>query len=173
MVGLTGIIGNSGIGYETVFQLASHGARVYIAARSTQRIDDAISRMKSATATELDLHPLTMDLQNMISVKEAADTFMKKESRLDILINNAGIMAVPFALTVDGFELQWQTNYLAPFLLVKTLLPILKSTAATSPSPSRVRIINVSGDAALSLGVKALDLERPNLEYLTGKTAAW
>lgn len=82
-------------------------------------------------------------------------------------------MAVPFALTVDGFELQWQTNYLAPFLLVKTLLPILKSTAATSPSPSRVRIINVSGDAALSLGVKALDLERPNLEYLTGKTAAW
>ncbi|KAL8626217.1 hypothetical protein Q9189_008104 [Teloschistes chrysophthalmus] len=165
--------GNSGIGYETVFQLASHSARVYIAARSSQRINEAISRMKAATPTELDLHPLIMDLQNLKSVKEAGDTFMEKESRLDILINNAGIMAIPFQLTVDGFELHWQTNYLAPFLLVKTLLPILKSTAATSPSPSRVRIVNVSSDAAVSLGVKELDLERPNLEYITGKTAAW
>ncbi|KAL8764444.1 MAG: hypothetical protein Q9194_007084, partial [Teloschistes cf. exilis] len=164
--------GNSGIGYETVFQLASHGARVYIAARSTQRINEAISRMKAATPTELDLHPLIMDLQSLTSVKEAAETYMQKESRLDILINNAGIMAVPFQLTVDGFELHWQTNYLAPFLFTKTLLPFLKSTAATSPSPSRVRIVNVSSDAAVSLGVKEIDLERPNLEYITGKTAA-
>ncbi|KAL8691123.1 MAG: hypothetical protein Q9218_003575 [Villophora microphyllina] len=83
--------GNSGIGFETVYQLASRGARVYLAARSTQRINEAIARMKSTSATDLDLCPLIIDLQSLQSVKEAAETFMKQEKRLDILINNAGV----------------------------------------------------------------------------------
>lgn len=84
------------------------------------------------------------------------------------------IMAVPFKLTPDGFETQWQTNHLAHFLLTKTLLPILESTAASSSSKNRVRIINVSGDVALlPPSPKQLDLAHPNLEYVTGAMNGW
>ena len=84
------------------------------------------------------------------------------------------IMAVPFKLTPDGFETQWQTNHLAHFLLTKTLLPILESTAASSSSKNRVRIINVSSDAALLPSTpKQLDLANPNLEYVTGAMNGW
>ena len=83
-------------------------------------------------------------------------------------------MATPFELTEDGFELQWQTNYLAPFMLTNTLLPILESTAAGTSSRSRVRIVNVSAEAALAPGLpKELDLARPNLDYVSGTMAAW
>ena len=82
-------------------------------------------------------------------------------------------MAVPFKLTTDGFETQWQTNHLAPFFLVKTLLPLLESTAAASTSKSRVRVVNVSSDAALLTAPKTLDLEHPNLEHVTGPMSGW
>ena len=83
-------------------------------------------------------------------------------------------MAVPFKLTTDGFETQWQTNYLAPFLLTKTLLPILESTAASSHSKTRVRIVNVASDGAIrSPTPKRLDLKRPNLEHVTGSFNTW
>ncbi len=83
-------------------------------------------------------------------------------------------MAVPFKLTTDGFETQWQTNHLAPFLFTKTLLPILESTASSSNSKNRVRIINVASDAAvLPAAPKQLDLARPNLEYVTGVLNGW
>lgn len=80
-------------------------------------------------------------------------------------------MLAPFQITADGFETHWQTNHLAPFLLTKTLLPILESTAASSSSKDRVRIVNVASDAAvLRPTPKQLDLAHPNLEYLTGAT---
>ena len=83
-------------------------------------------------------------------------------------------MAVPYELTVDGFETTWQTNHLGPFLLTKTLLPVLESTSASSSSKDRVRIINVSADAAvLPPAPKTLDLARPNLDYVTGTMSAW
>ena len=71
--------------------MAERGARVYIAARSPDRIAEAISRMRSATKKPLDLRPLDLDLQSLKSVVEAAQKFMKEESRLDVLINNAGV----------------------------------------------------------------------------------
>jgi len=83
--------GNSGIGYETTLQLALHGARVYVAARSPQRATKAIAQMKASRKEDLDVHFLEMDLQNLQSVKDTADQFMKTETRLDILINNAGV----------------------------------------------------------------------------------
>lgn len=82
-------------------------------------------------------------------------------------------MAVPFKLTTDGFETHWQTNHLSPFFLVKCLLPILESTAAASPSKTRVRIINVSGDAAFLTAPKEMDLAHPNLENIKGGMAGW
>ncbi|KAL9127325.1 MAG: hypothetical protein Q9175_007758 [Cornicularia normoerica] len=83
--------GNSGIGYETTLQLALHGARVYIAGRSPNRVEKAMEQMKASNATPLDLHMLEMDMQSLRSVKEGAEAFMRQESRLDLLINNAGV----------------------------------------------------------------------------------
>ncbi|KAK4692854.1 hypothetical protein P7C71_g4435, partial [Lecanoromycetidae sp. Uapishka_2] len=165
--------GNTGIGYEITLQLALHNARVYLAARSPERANKAIAQMKSSHKQNLDLHFLEIDLQSLQSVKSAADTFMKTETRLDLLINNAGIMAVSFKLTTDGFETQWQTNHLAPFFLVNCLLPILESTAASTSARSRVRIVNVSSDAAFMTAPKEMDLAHPNLENVKGAMAGW
>ena len=82
-------------------------------------------------------------------------------------------MAVPFKVTINRFETQWQTNYLAPFHLVKCLLPILQASAGASNSKSRVRIVNVSSHSALTTAPEVLDLARPNLEYITGAMAGW
>ena len=85
------LIGNSGIGYEISLQLALHGARVYIAGRSLERLKTAMEQMKASCERSLDVHMLEMDQQSFTSVKDGADAFMKQESRLDLLINNAGV----------------------------------------------------------------------------------
>ncbi|KAK3171956.1 hypothetical protein OEA41_004040 [Lepraria neglecta] len=128
--------------------------------RSSQKPAEAISTMKQSTPDkELDLHFLQVDLQSLGSVNEAAQKFKATESRLDILVNDAGIMATPYALTSDGYETQWQTNYLSPFFLIKLLLPTLSSTAAGITSQNRVRIMHVSSDAAFVDIAPSLDLE--------------
>lgn len=81
-------------------------------------------------------------------------------------------MAVPYALTEDGYETQWQTNYLSPFLLIKLLLPVLKSTAALKTAQNPVRIVNVSSDAAFVIA-PILSLEDPNLESATSFLGPW
>jgi NAD(P)-dependent dehydrogenase (short-subunit alcohol dehydrogenase family) len=84
--------GNSGIGYETALHLALHNARVYIASRSADRIGSAIQRMKEyAPDRHLDLRILQLDMMDLTSVKAAATRFASEETRLDILINNAGV----------------------------------------------------------------------------------
>ena len=88
--------GNSGIGYEIALQLALHGARVYIAGRSSNRVKNAIEQMQASSARALDLHMLEMDLQSLRSVKEGAESFIRQESRLDLLINNAGVSTLLF-----------------------------------------------------------------------------
>ncbi|KAG6991393.1 hypothetical protein G7Y79_00052g087330 [Physcia stellaris] len=165
--------GNSGIGYETTLQLASRHARVYVAARSEARVKEAFHSMRqSDQAANYDLRFLSLDLQSFESVRTAAKAFLETESRLDLLINNAGVMAVPFALTEDGFETQWQTNHLAHHLLFTSLLPLLQTTAAAHEDKNRVRVVNVSAEA-YAIGPSVLDLEDPNLESTTGTLAAW
>lgn len=82
-------------------------------------------------------------------------------------------MASPYALTGDGYETQWQTNYLSHFLLIKALLPTLSSTAAGATSPGHVRIVSLSSDAAFVPIAPDLDLKNPNLDSITGILAAW
>ncbi|KAH6880630.1 hypothetical protein B0T10DRAFT_609333 [Thelonectria olida] len=165
--------GNSGIGYETSLQLALRGARVYIASRSQERVSKAIAEMEKTSST-LDLRFLKLDLQDLESVKATAAEFISKEPRLDLLINNAGIMACPYELTKDGYEVQWQTCFLAHHALTLSLLPVLRAAAQQSPgSSNRVRVVNVASDAAIRMGPKSINYADPNMTDVTGRLAPW
>ncbi|MCJ1395807.1 hypothetical protein MMC18_008693 [Xylographa bjoerkii] len=193
------VSGNSGIGNETALQLALRHACVYIASRSSARVEEAIAKMKESAkkVSDLDLHFLPLDLQDLESVKKAANQFMQRESRLDMLICNAGvrtmsefvdhshasseadntyflqIMAVPFELTVDGYEKQWQTCYLGHHALFLSLLPVLQSTATASAVENRVRVVMVSSDAGILMGPKVLNYDDPNMTSAKGPLASW
>jgi NAD(P)-dependent dehydrogenase (short-subunit alcohol dehydrogenase family) len=130
---------NSGIGWHTALELARKGAEVIIAARSLEKAEDAAARVRKIVATA-SLVPAVLDLANLNSVRAFAARFT--DTSLDLLINNAGVMAVPTReLTVDGFERQFGTNYLGPFALTALLLPSIK------PQPGS-RVVIVSSSAA-------------------------
>ena len=131
--------GNTGIGYETCLALANKGATVYLAARSEERAKAAISKLTEATKSTK-IHFLQLDLMDLGQVKKAATEFLSKKVPLDCLINNAGIMGCPFALTKNGIESQFGTNHVGHFLFTELLIPaLLKSKQA--------RIVNVSSIA--------------------------
>ncbi|KAF1843139.1 NAD(P)-binding protein, partial [Cucurbitaria berberidis CBS 394.84] len=137
----------SGIGYSTASRLAQKNAHVYICARTTEKGNATISTIIS-THPHAQLSVLVMDHLRLSSVVTATQHFLSKETRLDGLVNNAGIMATPFAMTEDGYEAQWQTNYLAHWVFTSHLLPLLRATATRakaegSPAGS-VRIVNLS-----------------------------
>ncbi|KAH7325680.1 hypothetical protein B0I35DRAFT_405040 [Stachybotrys elegans] len=169
LTGYTAIVtgGNSGIGYETTKQLALHNARVYIASRNLDRVQKAIDELNQQAGRKLDLHSLQMDLVDLKSVKAAAADFSAREERLDILINNAGVMNVPFKLTKDGYETQWQANYVAPHVFTAALLPKLLATAAAYDDKTRVRVVNVSSDLAFN-GPKTINMADPNMTKAKG-----
>ncbi|KAJ3122127.1 hypothetical protein HK098_003106 [Nowakowskiella sp. JEL0407] len=128
--------GNTGLGFATVTELARKNAKVYLAARTPARAEAAIAKIKeSIPAANIEF--LELNLADLKQVKKAAENFLANGDRLDILINNAGIMACPFELTVDGHESQFATNHLGHFLFTTFLLPVLEKSA-----PSR--IVNVS-----------------------------
>ena len=88
---------------------------------------------------------LQLDLSSFAAVKKAADEFKSRSNRLDVLLNNAGIMSVPYSLTKDGYEVQFGTNHMGHALLTKLLMPTLLKTAEEPGSD--VRVINLSSDA--------------------------
>ncbi|RDW80317.1 hypothetical protein BP6252_04955 [Coleophoma cylindrospora] len=154
--------GNSGIGYYTVAHLAAHGAHVYMCARSPEKATAAIANIKK-------MHPaakiefLQIDLMDLTSVVAAAKRFLTLETSLHGLVNNAGIMATPFAMTKDGHEVQWQTNYLAHWVFTAHLLPVLRRTAKALP-PGGVRIVNLSSSGHLSAPKGGINFEDPSLK---------
>ncbi|MCJ1467214.1 hypothetical protein MMC07_005837 [Pseudocyphellaria aurata] len=134
--------GNTGLGRETVVQLARHNpSHIYLAARTPSKGEAAVREIAQAvpSATVTFLH---LDLSSFGSIAAAVRQFTAASSRLDVLVNNAGIMATSPGTTDDGYELQFGTNYMGHALLTKLLLPTLLSTAETGESD--VRIINVS-----------------------------
>ena len=135
--------GNSGIGYETALELARRGAEVVLPARSLEKSRDAIERIRQQIPNSK-LHAAILDLASLSSVRSFAAEFstMFPRESLDLLINNAGVMAVPTReLTVDGFERQFATNYLGPFLLTALLYQQLKQQVGS-------RIVIVSSSAS-------------------------
>ncbi|KAH7002555.1 hypothetical protein EDB80DRAFT_579300 [Ilyonectria destructans] len=139
--------GNTGIGFNTVLELAAHNAKVYLGARSEAKANAAIEEIKSSHP-DVDISVLIMDMMDLRSVRAAAEEFARKESTLHGLVNNAGIMATPYEESIDHYEAQFQTNYLSHWLLTYLLLPILTKSAQSS-SPGTVRITNVSSDGHL------------------------
>ncbi|GAA5898514.1 SDR family oxidoreductase [Sporobolomyces salmoneus] len=134
--------GNAGLGEETVRALHAKGCKVYLAARSEEKANDAIGRINATTpGKEAGLVFLPFDLTDLKSIKRAAETVKEKEERLDIVVCNAGVMAWPYKI-INGVEVQFW-NHLGHFALIHHLLPLLKKTAQSS-GPTSVRIVNVS-----------------------------
>ncbi|MBE9258451.1 SDR family NAD(P)-dependent oxidoreductase [Dolichospermum sp. LEGE 00246] len=130
---------SSGIGYETARVLANKQASVIIAVRNLEKGNKALAKIIQQNK-DADVRVMELDLANLASVKNFAENFQKNYSRLDLLINNAGVMIPPYSKTTDGFELQFGTNHLGHFALTGQLLKLLISTKAS-------RIVNVSSGA--------------------------
>ena len=136
------MLGNNGLGLETCRQLAKHNPHIYLAARTPSRAESAIADI-IGTVPNANITFLQLDLASLESVKEAADTFNAKSDRLDVLINNAGVMALPASTTKDGYEIQFGTNHIGHFFLTKLLMPTLQRTAEGKRD---VRIVNLSSE---------------------------
>ena len=131
---------NSGLGYYTALDLARSGASVTLAVRTVAKGEKAKAEML-ALAPGADLTVVELDVSSLASVKKfAADWQKKNTTGLDLLINNAGVMAIPRRTTVDGFEMQFGTNHLGHFALTGHLLPALAKRPGS-------RVVNVSSTA--------------------------
>ena len=142
---------NSGLGFHTSLQLATHGARVLLAARDTTRGERALGKL-TAAAPDASVELVRLDLADLDSVREATDEVATRCERLDILVNNAGIMAPPYRQTLDGFESQFGTNHLGHFALSGLLLPLLLAAPAA-------RVVTVSSLAHQGGGIGFDDLQ--------------
>src|SRR6185437_1789752 len=128
---------NTGLGYHTAAALALRGARVVLAVRNLQKGTEAQSRIVACHANA-DVALQELDLASLDSVRAAADALRSAYPRIDLLINNAGVMWTPRKVTKDGFELQFGTNHLGHFaltgLLLDNLLPVPGSRVVTVSS---------------------------------------
>ncbi len=130
---------NSGIGFETARALAQAGAKVLLGCRDQDRAADAVDLIHSAVA-DADVTAVALDLADLSSVRSAAQTVNDAAGGLNMLINNAGVMALPRRVTADGFEMQFGTNHLGHFALTGLLIDKLTATEGS-------RVINVSSVA--------------------------
>ncbi|TFY76492.1 hypothetical protein EWM64_g7520 [Hericium alpestre] len=136
---------NAGIGLQTSEQLAIHGAKVYLACRTESKAKAAIAGIEDRTPSlkgQGRLMWLPLDLSSMRSSKKAAEEFLSKEKRLDILINNAGRLADDYVLSPEGVELSVAVNHLGHFVLTTALLPLLKETARRPDADVRIIVVN-------------------------------
>lgn len=128
---------NTGLGLETAKALAARGAHVVLAVRNVTK-GEAAAEWISRSVPDADLELQRLDLGSLASVREAADEIRTKHERIDLLINNAGVMTPPKETTADGFELQFGTNHLGHFaltgLLLDRLLPVAGSRVVTVSS---------------------------------------
>ena len=118
---------NTGIGYETALALYQAGAHVILACRSTEKALDTQLRLETQGGTG-SLEIGVIDLSDLESVTQFAKGFTAKHQKLDVLINNAGVMVPPASYTKQGYELQFGVNYLGHFALTGYLYPLLKNT---------------------------------------------
>lgn len=142
---------NSGIGLEAAKLLAAKGATVVLGCRDLQRGEAALARIqRSVSSARVEL--LRIDLARLASIREASARFSDRHQRLDVLCNNAGVMAIPRTLTEDGFEMQLGVNHLGPFALTGLLLSRLLAAPAA-------RVVAVSSLVHRTARLRLDDLE--------------
>lgn len=128
---------NTGLGYETAAALAERGAHVVLAVRNLEKGKEAAARI-AAQSPHADVALQELDLTSLASIRDAAEELRSAHDRIDLLINNAGVMWTPKSTTADGFELQFGTNHLGHFaftgLLLDRLLPVTGSRVVTVSS---------------------------------------
>jgi NAD(P)-dependent dehydrogenase (short-subunit alcohol dehydrogenase family) len=153
---------NSGTGYEATRALASKGATVVMGCRNLEKAEAAAEKIK-VKLPEAKLEIIQLDLSDLSSVKKFTEIYAEKHHKLDMLLNNAGIMMPPYSKTVDGFELQLGTNHMGHFALTGLLLELLIATEGS-------RVVTMSSDAH-SMG--KFDFDDVLLENSYGRMSAY
>ncbi len=133
---LTGVTG--GLGHHTALELARHGAELVVTARDAAKASHTVGQVRAAVPGAV-VETVSLDLADLADVRRAADEVRSRHDRVDVLIDNAGIMIPPFRRTADGFELQMGTNHLGHFAWAAHLWPLLRS--------SDTRVVTVSSIA--------------------------
>jgi len=152
--------GNGGLGLVTAHELAAHGAHVVLAVRDQDKArtaDEQIHARTPQASTEI----VELDLGSLASVAKAADAILAGSERLDLLVNNAGLMAMPERRTADGFEMQFGVDHLGHFALTAHLLPALLRAP-------RARVVTVTSTARF--GGRPVDPANP---HLRGRYGPW
>ncbi len=141
LAGKTAIVtgANSGLGFEITKVLAQHGARVIMACRNLDKANVAADAIRQSRP-QGDIEVVSLDLASLKSVRSFASEFLEKSTHLDLLINNAGLMAINENRTEDGFEMQLGVNHLAHFALTSALMPLLLATPQS-------RVVSMSSNA--------------------------
>ena len=152
---------NSGLGYETARELARHGAHVVLACRDESRGTEALQRLRGAIP-EASAELCLLDLADLTSVRKFADSYAGERGDLEILVDNAGVMALPGRRqTADGFEMQFGTNHLGHFALTGLLLPQLLARPG-----SRVVAVTSFGHKVGRMNFDDLQWERSYRKWL-------
>jgi NAD(P)-dependent dehydrogenase (short-subunit alcohol dehydrogenase family) len=145
---------NSGLGQETARAMAAKGAHVVLAGRDQAKLDVAVAAILQ-TEPQAQLDTITIDLASLESISASTSRARQRFAKIDLLINNAGVMATPFEHTADGFERQFGTNHLGHFALTAELLPLIERGSAK-------RIVNLSSRGH---HMGPVDFDDPNFQH--------
>lgn len=140
-----------GIGFEAAAALASKGAEVVLAVRNREKGEKAAAKIRPVNGNQ-PVSVMHLDLADLESVRKFSLEYSARYDRLDVLINNAGVMVPPYSRTKDGFELQFGTNHLGHFALTARMLPLLQATPLS-------RIVTVSSIAARKAKIDFTNLD--------------
>src|SRR5215211_4088196 len=140
-----------GLGKRVARELAAKGTTVLLHGRSPERLEDTLEEIRSQTSSQK-VGSYVADLSSLAAVRDLADRILSEYDRLDVLVNNAGIIVQERKESEDGYELTFAVNYLSHFLLTSLLLPLLKDSAPA-------RVVNVA-----SAGQSPIDFDDPMLE---------
>ncbi|CAD5114403.1 DgyrCDS3537 [Dimorphilus gyrociliatus] len=153
--------GNGGIGFATCADFAERGAKVIMGVRCMEKGQEALSLLKTRFP-KADVDVMEIDMASFESIREVVKQIETKYERLNILVNNAGIMCHPEGKSKDGFELHLAVNYLGPYLLTRLLMPLLRKNPGS-------RVVNVTAHAYRIAEVNTDDLNFESRSYTPGE----
>jgi NAD(P)-dependent dehydrogenase (short-subunit alcohol dehydrogenase family) len=141
-----------GLGKRVARELAAKGTTVLLHGRSPERLEDTLEELRGQTSSQK-VGSYLADLSSLAAVRDLADRILSEYDRLDVLVNNAGIIVQERKESEDGYELTFAVNYLSHFLLTSLLLPLLKDSAPA-------RVVNVASAGQSPIDFSNLMLEQ-------------